>query len=150
VRAKDGMVSRYGTRPPVGAPATWTDPAVLRATIPHAARPFRSMMTERVEPFGNRISYEYRRDAGADGPHAWDQPLLKRVRYVDAIAGDGTPVDLVSVTFFYDDEVYPDARGAERRGPIRSLTAAQGSRCARRGAARGSTSRHTRVARQDG
>jgi hypothetical protein len=36
-----------------------------------------------IDTFGNRIDYEYMRDAGEDGPHHWDQLYLKRIRYAD-------------------------------------------------------------------
>jgi len=102
VRGKEGIVSRYGTpRPDV---PDWRDPAVAQDPNPLAARNiFAWRITETRDPFGNVVRYEYgERDAGDDGVHVWDQPLLGRIRYVDFGDRDD-PQFLVSVAFEYED-----------------------------------------------
>ncbi len=59
-------------------------------------------LTQTLDPFQNRIEYEYERDLAEDGPHRWDQLYLKRVRYID-YTENGEIKFLVSVTFDYEE-----------------------------------------------
>ena len=104
VATKDGLISRYGTPRPVNAPHDWADPAIVANPNPWR-RSFIAAwkLTETVDPFGNRIVYEYERDAGAAGPHLWDQVYLKRVRYADYTDSQGVGRFLVSIAFVYGD-----------------------------------------------
>jgi RHS repeat-associated protein len=98
---KDGRVSTYGT------PGRRGDDAAALSRPDDATRVFSWRLTETRDPFGNRIVYEYRWDEGDGDGHRWRQPLLDRIRYVDYTDGGETRF-LVSVTFVYDDEPYPD------------------------------------------
>ncbi|MDY7094928.1 MAG: SpvB/TcaC N-terminal domain-containing protein [Acidobacteriota bacterium] len=113
VRSKDGLISDYGTEPPTGEgeghgrdPGVVTDP-----TDPE--RIFAWRLTRTVDPFGNRIVYEYERDSG-EGDRLWDQLYLRRIRYVDYGAASEERY-LVSVTFDYDHE-RPDPLSDRRPG----------------------------------
>jgi RHS repeat-associated protein len=109
VRTKDGHVSRYGTPQSAGAdPAAVADPADR-----HKVFCWKLSLT--TDPFGNRIEYEYERDAETDGPHRFDQIYLKRIRYVD-YADNGETRFLVSVTFVYEDAERPDPFSEYRGG----------------------------------
>ena len=97
VASKDGLVSRYGTPGMRGRDM---------GTIAHPrdrARVFAWRLTETVDPFGNRIAYEYERDLIASGSRAWDQLYLKRICYVD-YENAGTTAFLLSVEFYYDTD----------------------------------------------
>ena len=100
VRSKDGLVSVYGTPGAAGQ-----DRAVV-ADPSERSNVFAWRLTETRDPFGNRIVYDYLADAGADGAHRWEQPLLARVRYVD-LAAQGPLQFLVSVTFSYEERPDP-------------------------------------------
>ena len=112
VRGKEGLVSLYGTPRPTDG-ADWRDPAVVRDPDPLEARNiFAWRLTETRDPFGNLIRYEYgERDAGDDGAHVWDQPLLDRIRYVDFGDRDD-PQFLVSVRSIQErpDDPFSDYR----------------------------------------
>lgn len=98
VRSKDGLMSRYGTAQQRGGDrAVVADPAGALQSRIYAWR-----LASTVDPFGNRIEYDYERDAGQAGPHDWDQVYLKTIRYVD-YEQDGDASFLVSVTFEYED-----------------------------------------------
>ena len=72
-------------------------------------------LTETLDPFNNRIAYDYERDTGQEGPHHWDQLYLKRVRYVDfEDEATGDEHFLASVTFVYEDR--PDPFSEYRSG----------------------------------
>ncbi|MDI2127062.1 SpvB/TcaC N-terminal domain-containing protein [Yinghuangia seranimata] len=105
VRAKDGSATRYGTPRPDPAPDGWTDPAaVADPGDPH--RVFGWRITETRDPLGNLVRYEYLRDQGRSGPHAWDQPLVSRISYADY--GDRARPDfLVSLEFLYEPRPDP-------------------------------------------
>jgi RHS repeat-associated protein len=105
VRSKDGLISRYGTSDKRGQ-----DPAVV-ADPSDRTKVSAWKLTRTVDPFGNRIEYEYERDMGEDGPHHWDQLYLKRIRYADY----GDTEFLVSVTFEYEEE-RPDSFSEYRSG----------------------------------
>ena len=105
VYSKDGLISEYGTEPfpsdddEPGGPTVIADPT-KRSKI------FAWKLTRTVDPFGNRIEYEYERDLDAQGPHQWDQLYLKRIRYADYTRGDKIKF-LVSVTFKYEERPDP-------------------------------------------
>ena len=98
VRSKDGLVSLYGAT--VGNDrAVVADPAA-RSKI------FCWKLAQTIDPFGNRIEYQYLRDSGSNGPHAWDQLYLQTVRYADYDRAGQTRF-LVSVTFVYEERHDP-------------------------------------------
>jgi RHS repeat-associated protein len=105
VWSKDGLVSFYGTQRPDGAELDWQDPAVV-ADPDNRTRIFCWRLALTVDPFGNRIEYEYDRELGNDGPHRWDELYLRRIRYVDYSEGEQTRF-LVSATFDYEDRPDP-------------------------------------------
>src|SRR6266700_2660162 len=96
VRSKDGLISFYGTPAAAG-----NDPAVV-ADPERRDKVFAWKLTQTLDPFQNRIEYEYERDLAEDGPHRWDQLYLKRVRYID-YTENGEIKFLVSVTFDYEE-----------------------------------------------
>jgi RHS repeat-associated protein len=107
VRGRDRLVSLYGTPATAGSdPATLADPE-------NRNKVFFWKLTQTTDPFGNRIVYDYERDAGAEGSQRWDQLYLRRVRYVDYLE-DGHVRFLVSVTFAYEDR--PDPYSEHRAG----------------------------------
>lgn len=107
VATRDGLVSAFGL---AGAAAPGTDAAVV-ADPAAPDRVFAWLLTESVDPFGNRIEYRYRRDRGSEG--AWDQLYLDTVRYADFEDGGATRF-LVSVAFVYEDR--PDPFSEYRAG----------------------------------
>ncbi|MFK4067209.1 SpvB/TcaC N-terminal domain-containing protein [Streptomyces sp. NPDC029674] len=112
VRGRDGMLSRYGSRRPGGADAAWRDPATV-ADPDAPQRIFGWRVTESRDALGNLIRYEYLRDKGREPGHAWDQPLLSRIRYADY--GDrAAPSFLVEVAFAYEQR--PDPFSGHRSG----------------------------------
>jgi RHS repeat-associated protein len=108
VRSKDGLVSLYGVPGTVGE-----DPAVV-ADPRDRTKVFAWKLTQTLDPFGNRIEYEYEGDLDKDGPHHWDQVYLKRIRYADYTAGGGETKFLVSAVFEYEDR--PDPFSEYRSG----------------------------------
>jgi alpha-tubulin suppressor-like RCC1 family protein len=100
VRSKDGQVSLYGTPHAAG-----TDLAVV-ANPSDPRKVFAWKLTRTADVCGNRIQYEYVRDAGSDAFHNWNQSYLHRIRYVD-YGAEGETRYLVSVTFFYADRPDP-------------------------------------------
>jgi hypothetical protein len=125
VRTKDGMSSRYGTKRSADITGTWSDPSVTRdPSSDNHDRIFSWKLTETRDPFGNAIVYDYLRDAGEQDAHRWDQPLLKRIRYVDY--GDpANPAFLVHVDFDYEPrpDSFSDYRpGFETRTTLRCHT----------------------------
>jgi RHS repeat-associated protein len=123
VRARDGLVSFYGTPRPEGAPPGWEDPAVV-ADPADRQRILAWRLTHTEDPFGNRIDFSYERDlVRVDGPHFWDQLYLSAIRYVDY----GDPADpefLVSVKFVYEPRPDPfsDHRGGFEVRTVRRCT----------------------------
>src|SRR5262245_8663115 len=112
VRGRDGMITRYGTRRPDGAPPDWRDPAVVEDPA-RPGRVFAWKITETADVFGNLIRYTYVRDRGHEAAHRWDQPLIGRIEYADY--GDRRdPSFLVSVSFEYEPR--PDAFSDYRAG----------------------------------
>jgi RHS repeat-associated protein len=105
VQSKDGLVSLYGSHSS-GDRAVVADPAA-------PSKIFCWKLAQTSDPFGNRIDYEYLRDAGSDGPHVWDQLYLQTVRYAD-YEQDGRTRFLVSVTFVYEER--PDPFSEYRAG----------------------------------
>jgi hypothetical protein len=114
VRTPDGRTSWYGTPRPAGAPAGWADPAVVGNHRTAAGVPFEWLLTRTADQFGNEIRYVYgARDAGSDGPHTWDRPLLTEVAYADH--GDRDDPDFaVKVGFTYEPR--PDPFSGYRAG----------------------------------
>ena len=94
VSAKDGMVSRYGLAQADGVRAVVADPA-------RPERIFAWYLSETVDTFGNRITYEYWRDR--DASRRFDQLYLARIRYADY----GADRFLVSVSFEYEERPDP-------------------------------------------
>lgn len=117
IRSKDGLVSFYGTERPADADSNWQDPAVV-ADPSDRMKVFAWKLTQTLDPFGNRIEYEYERDlikdghngngnnSSENGPHHWDQIYLKQIRYADYTEGGETKF-LVSVSFVYEDRPDP-------------------------------------------
>jgi RHS repeat-associated protein len=97
VATKDGLVSHYGT-----PASSSSDPAVI-AHIDRREDVFSWRLSQTVDPFGNRIVYNYARDQAAEGSRRWDQLYLKSVRYID-YENAGATYFLVSVEFYYDSE----------------------------------------------
>ena len=108
VRYPDGRVSFYGTPEslPAGDPAVVADPG-------DPSRIFCWRLTATVDPFGNRIEYEYQRDRGVDGPHRFDRLYLDRIRYAD-YEQDGEERFLVAVNCHYQSR--PDPFSDRRAG----------------------------------
>lgn len=120
VRSTDGRTSWYGTPRPAAAPAGWTDPAVVRNLRSAARHPAEWRLTRTTDPYGNEIRYTYgARDAGTDGPHHWDQPLLTEVAYADHGDRDDS---LFAVRVTLDYEVRPDPVSDYRSGFERRTT----------------------------
>ena len=109
---KDGLISFYGTPRPTDASPDWHDPAVV-ADPANSGKIFAWKLTHTEDSFGNRIEYDYARDAGHDGPHHWDQVYLTQIRYAD-YTEQGQTKFLISVTFQYQDR--PDAFSEYRSG----------------------------------
>lgn len=97
VQSKDGLQSLYGTPDAAG-----DDPAAV-ANPHNRQKVFAWKLTETRDPFGNRIRYEYLRDAGEEGGRAWDRLYLRQIRYANYIDGDGDEQFLISLNFEYED-----------------------------------------------
>ena len=112
VRSKDGLISIYGTH------FSLTDDEAVIANPDHRARVFSWKLTKTIDPFGNKIQYEYERDSGDTIDHHWDHLYLKRIQYADYTEPipNGNPADkfLISVTFIYEDR--PDSFSDHRAG----------------------------------
>jgi RHS repeat-associated protein len=107
VRAKDGLVSFYGSEESFGIdPAAIADPSNRTHVVAWG-------LTRTEDPFGNRIEYEYERDTGDEGPHHWDQIYLKKIKYVDYVNERNETRSLVTVDFLY--EIRPDDPFSEYR-----------------------------------
>jgi RHS repeat-associated protein len=96
VRSKDGLVSLYGT------PGLADNDLAVAANPSNPAQVFVWKLTETCDPFDNRIHYRYARDRGKRDGHAWDQPYLQQMCYVD-YTKQGQLQFLVWVTFEYED-----------------------------------------------
>jgi RHS repeat-associated protein len=111
VRGRDGLLSIYGTPRPARA-TTWTDPAIL-ADPDDPRRGFAWKLTQTQDTYGNRIEYEYVRDAQREsGSHRWDQLYLSKIRYIDY--GNTVPRSfLVHVELEYEPrpDAFSDCRG---------------------------------------
>jgi RHS repeat-associated protein len=107
VKSKDGLSSLYGTPGAIGV-----DMAVV-AKPDRRKDVFSWKLTETRDTFGNRIVYDYLRDAGDDAMHRWDQLYLNRIQYADYFEG-GTEKFLVSVEFNYTAR--PDPFSEHRSG----------------------------------
>lgn len=78
-------------------------------TNPHQIFDWKLVRTQ--DTFGNKIEYEYERDAGTAGPHHWDRPYLRRISYAHYGPSDQP---LVTVEFEYQPR--PDERSYYRSG----------------------------------
>jgi hypothetical protein len=109
VWSTDGLCSRYGTPRPAGAAADWADSAVIAdPNQPH--RIYTWLLTETVDPLGNRISYTYQPD-----PAGTAQRYLSEVSYADY--GDpANPQYLVTVKIILDAQPRPDPFSDHRPG----------------------------------
>jgi RHS repeat-associated protein len=107
---KDGLVSVYGTPRPTNAASDWQDPAVI-ADPTNRQQIFSWKLSQTIDPFGNRIEYEYERDANQTNSHPWDMVYLKCIRYVDYVEDNQTKF-LVSVRLEYGDraDTFSDLR----------------------------------------
>ncbi len=102
VRSKDGLISYYGTPGVAGA-----DPPAI-ADPENRSHIFSWKLAQTVDPFGNRIEYEYARDTGEDAFHHWDQLYLTEIRYADFADPNGSTSFLVTVKFaYYEDRPDP-------------------------------------------
>jgi RHS repeat-associated protein len=101
VWSADGLRSRYGTPLPPSPPPGWADPAVI--TDPAGPeRIFAWLISETVDPLGNRISYAYRPDDAGTA-----QRYLSEISYGDY--GDkASPQYLATVKIILDPVPRPD------------------------------------------
>ncbi|HEX6036380.1 SpvB/TcaC N-terminal domain-containing protein [Longimicrobium sp.] len=106
VRGRDGLISRYGGTGANGVRAAVADPD-------RDGRTFAWHLAETVDPFGNRIVYEYADDRGGQAPFRWCQLYLDRIRWIDHAHG-GAEGFLASVRFVYADR--PDPFSERRAG----------------------------------
>lgn len=104
VESKDGTVRRYATPGRAGE-----DPAIV-ADPDDRSKVFKWQLTETVDPFGNRIEYEYARETGDTDHHHWDQLYLDQIRYVDYETETGETQFLVTVDYEYEDRPEPFSR----------------------------------------
>ncbi|HEV2068798.1 MAG TPA: SpvB/TcaC N-terminal domain-containing protein [Acidimicrobiales bacterium] len=105
VWSKDGLGSHYGTERPGDAPEQWRDPAVI-SDPENPRRILGWLLTETVDPAGNRILYTYRGDGESS------QRYLSEIRYVDH-GERANPQFLVSIRFVYErrPDPFTDRRG---------------------------------------
>jgi RHS repeat-associated protein len=103
VRSSDGLRSRYGTPRPADAAPDWRDPAAV-CDPAQPARVLGWMLSETVDPLGNRVAYRWLRD-GDTG-----QLYLREVAYVDLAEPDSF---LVAIRLVYTTRPDPfvDRRG---------------------------------------
>ena len=109
VWSADGLRSRYGTPLPPSPPPGWADPAVI--TDPAGPeRIFAWLISETVDPLGNRISYAYRPDDAGTA-----QRYLSEISYGDY--GDkASPQYLITVKIILDPVPRPDPFSDHRPG----------------------------------
>ena len=101
VRSRNGLKSIYGH------PAARKQIEPSCETLTTHSECFRGVLTETLDPFGNRIEYLYERDPTTeDGSHYWDQIYLKTIRYTDYGPKDA-PQFLATVDFVYDQRPDP-------------------------------------------
>jgi hypothetical protein len=110
VWSTDGLRSRYGTPVPSGAPTGWTDPAIIADPDPaHRDRVFAWLLTETVDPLGNKITYTYQADP------AGTQRYLSQISYADY--GEAASRQyLVTVKIILDPLPRPDPFSDHRPG----------------------------------
>jgi RHS repeat-associated protein len=108
VTNKDGLLSRYGSRPPAD-PSGWRDPAVCADPDDpdDPRRIFAWKLTETRDPLGNVIVYEYASDEGEGDGHRWRHPMLRTISYADYTAAGGSLQFLATVTLEYEDRDDP-------------------------------------------
>lgn len=132
VWTRSGQVNIYGTPGRRGSdPATVTHPGTHRQI-------YAWFLSLSKDPFGNRIEYQYIRDAvQVDGPHEWDQLYLSKIRYIDY--GPNPNDYLASVEFEYAHRPDPfsecragfEIRTVKRCQQIRTFTHAASDRLVR-------------------
>lgn len=97
VESKDGRISLYGSTDPAdGALAVLAKPG-------DPWRIFAWNLAETIDPFGNRIRYEYEADSGDRG----NQLLLKGIRYVNYGDDPSADIFLIHVDLSYEDRPDP-------------------------------------------
>jgi len=109
VKSKDGLISYYGQRE--------TDRLDLPATIFDPDNPtklFSWKLTETIDPFGNKIRYEYAQDLNTEPSRQWNQLYLNNIKYIDYLDNQGDESFLAEVTFAYEDR--PDAYSTYNAG----------------------------------
>ena len=98
--SKDGLISYYGTPNSRGI-----DLAVI-AEPADPTKIYSWKLSLTVDPFGNRIEYEYDRDRLEEEERQWNQLYLKQIRYADY--GDrANPQFLIAVKFSYEERSDP-------------------------------------------
>jgi RHS repeat-associated protein len=118
VWSKDGLVSIYGTAKPEDAPENWRDPTAI-SNPEDATKIYSWNLSQTVDPFGNRIIYEYEQDLVNDDERQWHQLYLKQIQYAD-YGEPNNPQFLAKVRFSYEDR--PDPFSEYRAGfEIRTL-----------------------------
>jgi RHS repeat-associated protein len=109
VWSTDGLRSRYGT-PRQQLPPDTADPAVIfNPAPPHGI--FAWLLTETVDPLGNRISYTYQ--AGQAGTA---QRYLSEISYADYGDDPASPHYLVTIKIVLDPNPRPDPFSDHRPG----------------------------------
>src|SRR5262249_29693373 len=111
VWSRDGRVSFYGVSPESAAQSDAEASVVRDPSSP--TNIFAWKLTLTLDPFGNRIEYGYRRDAGDVDGHRWEASYLSEIRYVNYSDGKDTRF-LVHVFFDYEDR--PDPFSSYRAG----------------------------------
>jgi hypothetical protein len=104
VMSKDGLTSYYGTP---GAKGNSDEDPVAVADPANRWNIYNWSLTKTIDPFGNKILYDYERDQGEDNYHHWDQLYLSRIRYVDYKDNNGEEQFLVEVRFTYEERPDP-------------------------------------------
>jgi RHS repeat-associated protein len=95
IRSVDGLEWIYGTPGHAGEdPAAVADPKA-----PHNVFSWR--LSQIIDPFRNKIAFDYVRDRVQERARAWDQLDVQRIRYID-IGDEDNPRFLISVIFQYD------------------------------------------------
>jgi len=123
VRGRDGLLTRYGTLRPVGAPADWQDPAAI-ADPADPRRVFEWRITRIEDPVGNVVRYHYLRDHTGPGQAICAEPMVARISHADY--GDrSNPASVVTMELDYEprpDPVSDHRAGFEVRTSLRCRT----------------------------
>ena len=123
VRGRDGLLTRYGTLRPDGAPDGWQDPAVI-ADPDDRRRIFEWRITRIEDPHGNVVRYQYLSDRNAGPGKACAEPMIARISHADY--GDrANPAAVVTMELDYEprpDPVSDHRAGFEIRTSLRCRT----------------------------